>query len=344
MPNDQKTMSRAERMLGRTKALEGRAAEVNREGRVQAKGDTGVGGLMRHQAHRKADLLDTKYAGGEANPVMPLKTSDIRKGPYRNRLPSSFDPEVNTAFASLLEDIRIQKRNLQPIQVRRLDDAAEGEPQFQLITGERRWRCCQLLQIPVWAEVLEIDDAGAMALMFSENQHRKDLSAVERGQQIESFLTVMRSGSSGRVSRGSVKELAEDLGLNADYVSRAALIGQIPDTILALMEHPERLTYVVALELAKAWRDESDKVQQRAESLGRAEFETDKHKALYLAGKMEPAPATPAKTSTPVRGVRMRLPNDAAKSKRILTLLRKLEREEGVDLGLEEFELRGEGE
>lgn len=340
MPTDRKTLSRAERMMGRTLANEQKAAEVNREGRVQGKGDTGVGGLMRQQAHRKADLLDTKYAGGSANAVYAIDTAQIRKSPFVNRLPSAFDPDSNTSFAALLDDIRVHGRNLQPAQVRKIQGAGEGEPVFELITGERRWRCCEILKIPLWAEVVEVDDAGAMTLMFTENQNRKDLSPVETGLQVESFLAAMRDDESGRASRGTVKALAERLGMDRDHVGKLSLIGQIPDEVLASLENPERLTFRVAHALGRACRDQADAVAERLAVLPKKLLENDKQRALFLAGELpdaEPPASGAAKSAGD--GLRLRLPDNKKQRAELLGALAALEKKFGVSFGLQEVRL-----
>jgi ParB family chromosome partitioning protein len=99
-----------------------------------------------------------------------------------------FDEE---ALAELVHSVR-EIGVLQPIVVRSIVDgepAADGEPQFELIMGERRWRASQaagLERIPAIVRDTSDDDLLRDALL--ENLHRSDLNPLEEAAAYQQLL------------------------------------------------------------------------------------------------------------------------------------------------------------
>jgi len=92
----------------------------------------------------------------EVNPDQPRKNFDA------------------TDLKDLKESIKVHGL-IQPITVRRM---AEG--QYQLISGERRWRASKLAglkEIPAFIRVA--NDAEMMEMALVENTHRADLNPIE---------------------------------------------------------------------------------------------------------------------------------------------------------------------
>jgi ParB family chromosome partitioning protein len=87
-----------------------------------------------------------------------------------------FDSE---ALQELAESIR-ERGIIQPILVRPLADAP-GE--YQIVTGERRWRAAQLAGLhAIPALVRELDDLEVIELALIENIQRADLNALEEAR------------------------------------------------------------------------------------------------------------------------------------------------------------------
>jgi ParB family chromosome partitioning protein len=87
-----------------------------------------------------------------------------------------FDAE---ALQELAESIR-ERGIIQPILVRPLADAP-GE--YQIVTGERRWRAAQLAGLhAIPALVRELDDLEVVELALIENIQRADLNALEEAR------------------------------------------------------------------------------------------------------------------------------------------------------------------
>ena len=83
----------------------------------------------------------------------------------------SFNPEE---LKDLMESIKIHGL-IQPITVRRMADK-----QYQLISGERRWRAAklaELTEIPAYIRIA--NDAEMMEMALVENTHRSDLNPIE---------------------------------------------------------------------------------------------------------------------------------------------------------------------
>jgi ParB family chromosome partitioning protein len=94
-----------------------------------------------------------------------LPIDQVRPNPRNPR--KTFDDQALNSLADSLK----QHGQLQPIVVRRTDDA------YELIAGERRWRACQRAQLErVWAVERHVrDQFEAAALGFIENAQRVDL-------------------------------------------------------------------------------------------------------------------------------------------------------------------------
>ena len=85
----------------------------------------------------------------------------------------------------------------QPILARPRTNAAPGEPAFEIVFGERRWRACQLLEeqgrnphgglIPHFLEPLS--DSQVLALQLLENIAREDLHPLDEATHYERMRT-----------------------------------------------------------------------------------------------------------------------------------------------------------
>jgi ParB family chromosome partitioning protein len=72
---------------------------------------------------------------------------------------------------------------IQPIVVRRLDDAMSSRPRYQIIAGERRWRAAQrahLATVPIIVkDVATTDRKRMLEMALIENIQREDLNPME---------------------------------------------------------------------------------------------------------------------------------------------------------------------
>lgn len=90
-----------------------------------------------------------------------------------------------------------------------------GQPQYEIIAGERRWRASQLAgKRDIIALVRPMTDFEVLELQVIENLQREDLHPIEEG---ESYRKLMRQPG-GTEGYASVDELAARLGKSRRYV------------------------------------------------------------------------------------------------------------------------------
>lgn len=128
----------------------------------------GLGALLENS---KTDIT-TKQSGPSApvaNTVTKLKIYQIETNPFQPR--TTFDME---ALRELSDSIK-QHGIIQPITVRKL-----GYDNYQLISGERRFRASQMAgldEVPAYIRIA--DDQTMLEMALVENIQREDLDAIE---------------------------------------------------------------------------------------------------------------------------------------------------------------------
>jgi ParB family chromosome partitioning protein len=104
----------------------------------------------------------------------------------------------------------------------------DGCETFELIAGERRVRAMRDVlgwtEIPVM--VCELDDAGARALMWAENDARSDLSLLDQARAVAARMVP------GRDLAG----VAADLGHNVRWAENRLALLRLDDTVAALVD------------------------------------------------------------------------------------------------------------
>ncbi|WP_144637189.1 ParB/RepB/Spo0J family partition protein [Bordetella genomosp. 13] len=114
-------------------------------------------------------------------PPTVLPVTRMRAGKYQPR--TRMD---EGALAELAESIRTQGI-MQPILVRALQNEGEGE--YEIIAGERRFRAAQLAglkEVPVL--VREVPDENAAVMALIENIQREDLNPLEEAHGVRRLL------------------------------------------------------------------------------------------------------------------------------------------------------------
>jgi ParB family chromosome partitioning protein len=151
--------------------------------------------------------------------VQELPIELIRRNADQPR--RNFDAE---ALQELADSIR-ERGVIQPILVRPLD-AAPGE--FQIVTGERRWRAAQLAglhQIP--AIVRELEDLEVFELALIENIQRADLNALEEAR---GYAVMIK-----RFNR-SHETIAGIVGKSRSHVANTLRLMRLPEPVQAHLE------------------------------------------------------------------------------------------------------------
>jgi len=112
---------------------------------------------------------ETDIPERQANATHNIDIRNIEVNPYQPR--TGFDPEALEELAASIRQLGI----IQPITVRET-----GEEQYQIISGERRYRAsliAGLTEIPAY--IRHADDNSMLELALVENIQREDLDAME---------------------------------------------------------------------------------------------------------------------------------------------------------------------
>jgi len=162
-----------------------------------------------------ATTPETRRAAG----VQELPVELVRRNADQPR--RNFDGE---SLQELADSIR-ERGVIQPILVRPMADAP-GE--YQIVTGERRWRAAQLAglhQIP--AMVRELDDLEVVELALIENVQRADLNALEEAR---GYAVMIK-----RFNR-SHDTIAGIVGKSRSHVANTLRLMRLPERVQAHLE------------------------------------------------------------------------------------------------------------
>ena len=158
---------------------------------------------------------------------------------------------------------------LQPIVVRPRADAPAGEPQYEIVAGERRWRACQQIADAlktkrgppptIGAIVRELDDYQAMEIATVENLERVDLHPLEEAEGYDMLLHPPIQTRGAPAKPLTAKELATKLGKSPAYISqRLKLLSLVPAARDAFFN--DKLQYSVAVQVARVPQEQQAKL------------------------------------------------------------------------------------
>ncbi len=145
------------------------------------------GGGRRPGARRTAGADD---AQAQLTGLVPVPGVEFRELPVEQVVPnprqprSVFDDDALAELAASVAEIGV----LQPVVVRPVA-AVEGEPRYELVMGERRWRASRaagLETVPAIVRQTRDDDLLRDALL--ENLHRSDLNPLEEAAAYQQLL------------------------------------------------------------------------------------------------------------------------------------------------------------
>lgn len=182
------------------------------------------------------------------------------------------DDELNELAASIKEHGVIQ-----PVVVRSVD-AKTGDPRYEIIAGERRWRAAQragLTEIPVI--IRDVDDKAALELAIIENVQRSDLNSVEEAMGYQQLMeehgyTQADLGTVIGKSRSHVANTLRLLKLS-DYVRSMVINGTLSAghaRTLVTADNPESLAERIVREGLSV---------RQAESIANGSMDEDKAQA-----------------------------------------------------------------
>ncbi|BCL76767.1 chromosome partitioning protein ParB [Jeongeupia sp. HS-3] len=173
---------------------------------------------------RGLDALMGDTAAGESLASLPIDS--LQPGRYQPR--KLID---DAALAELAASIRAQGL-MQPVLVRAIGGDELGEPRYEIIAGERRWRACRLAGLSeIAALIRDVADDAVAAMSLIENIQREDLNPLEEAQGLarlidEFGMTHEAAADAVGKSRATVSNLLRLLQL-AEPVQKLLLDGAI---------------------------------------------------------------------------------------------------------------------
>jgi ParB family chromosome partitioning protein len=184
-----------------------------------------------------ADLLGQSASGRITSAV---SANEAPRGEELAKLPldllqrGQYQPRTDLRQESLEElanSIRVQGV-IQPIVVRPLEVAAQGEPQrYEIIAGERRWRAAQLAGLTEIAAVIRhIPDEAAIAVALIENIQRENLNPLEEARALSRLITEFKM---------THLQAAEAVGRSRAAVSNLLRLLELPTEVCTLVDKRE---------------------------------------------------------------------------------------------------------
>lgn len=149
--------------------------------------------------------------------LVSVRPTQIIPNPRQPR--TEFDPDALAELAHSLGDIGF----LQPVVVRRLNDATDADQRFELIAGERRWRASQIAGLEfIPAIVRSTDDDDLLRDALLENLQRVALNPLEEAAAYDQLL---------KDFGGTHEELAQKLGRSRPQVSNTLRLLKLPTAV-----------------------------------------------------------------------------------------------------------------
>lgn len=135
-------------------------------------------GLSALLENTDTDITTKTNSNGLAGSISMISISNIEANPFNPR--THFEKE---ALTELAESIKIHGI-IQPLTVRKM-----GRDKYQLISGERRFRACQLAEITeVPAYIRIANDQSMLEMALVENIQRENLNAIEIALSYERLI------------------------------------------------------------------------------------------------------------------------------------------------------------
>ena len=135
-------------------------------------------GLSALLENSSTDITTKSTQSGSVGSIAMISISDIEANPFNPR--THFEKE---ALLELAESIKIHGI-IQPLTVRKM-----GRNNYQLISGERRFRACQIAgiqEVPAYIRIA--NDQSMLEMALVENIQRENLNAIEIALSYERLI------------------------------------------------------------------------------------------------------------------------------------------------------------
>ncbi|MGB5352099.1 MAG: ParB/RepB/Spo0J family partition protein, partial [Woeseia sp.] len=157
----------------------------------------------------------------------------LRNIPIEHLQRGEYQPRVDMR-QDTLEDLArsIESQGVvQPIVVRQIGKGANGQPRYEIIAGERRWRAAQLAQLDeIPAIIKEVPDEAAIAMALIENIQRENLNPLEEARALDRLIKEFGI---------THQEAAEAVGRSRAAVSNLLRLLDLSEKVKPLLESRE---------------------------------------------------------------------------------------------------------
>lgn len=177
--------------------------------------------------------------------------------------------------ASLIESIREEGTNREPVVVRRTPNADQP---YELIVGTRRHFSISWLhannhsEIELVARIETLDDEGAFRLADIENREREDVTDVERARNYRHAIDAYYNGVR--------TQMAERLAIPKQNLHNLLQLAELPEEVIAAFAEPGDVKIRHGMRLSPLLKDE----RYREAIMSEARAIAEEQKVLHEAG------------------------------------------------------------
>ena len=186
------------------------------------------------QMSKRPDPAPPESAGTAPPPPAKLPGDELANLPLDLLQRGKYQPRVDMRQESLDELAASIKAQgvIQPIVVRAVDGAAQGESQrYEIIAGERRWRAAQIAGLAtVPAVIRKVPDEAAIAMALIENIQRENLNPLEEARALERLISEFGI---------THQQAADAVGRSRAAVSNLLRLLELAPEVTALVERRE---------------------------------------------------------------------------------------------------------
>jgi ParB family chromosome partitioning protein len=178
----------------------------------------GLSALLKDPETDITSLESNKDLIKVAGSVSEINISQIEVNPFQPRI--DFDQDSLQELAASISQLGI----IQPITVRKM-----GYDKYQLISGERRFRACQIVQlemVPAFVRIANDQEMLEMALV--ENIQREQLNPVEVALSYQRLLDECKL---------TQDKMSERVGIKRSTISNYLRLLKLPAEILASLKN-----------------------------------------------------------------------------------------------------------
>lgn len=226
-------------------------------------------------------------------PTIRLKPSECSIWPGNARDHAALSYE---RCASLIESIREEGTNREPVVVRRTPNA---DNPYELIVGTRRHFSVSWLhannhsEIELVARIETLDDEGAFRLADLENREREDVTDLERARNYRHAVDAYYNGVR--------TQMAERLAIPKQNLHNLLQLAELPDEVVAAFAEPGDLKVRHGMRLSPLLKNEQHRdaiiaaaLTLRAEQQALKDAGSDKIEGIKVCERLAAAATAPA--------------------------------------------------